>query len=66
MMNTDNQDFLKDPSTGALINKNKGALDEYRKKKAHVNRIENLEYEIRDIKNDLKNIRDLLIQIADR
>jgi hypothetical protein len=66
IVNTDNEDFLKDLSTGALINKNKGALDKYKKMKEHSNKVANLECEIHDIKSELNNIRDLLIQIANR
>ena len=66
IVNTDNEDFLKDLSTGALINKNKGALDKYKKAKAQSNKVANLECEIQDIKGELKSIRELLIQIANR
>jgi hypothetical protein len=66
IVNTDNEDFLKDLSTGALINKNKGALDKYKKAKAQSNKVENLECEIQDIKGELNSIRELLIQIANR
>jgi hypothetical protein len=66
IVNTDNEDFLKDLSTGALINKNKGALDKYKRAKAHSNKVENLECEIQDIKSELNSIRELLIQIANR
>lgn len=66
IVNTDKEDFLKDLSTGALINKNKGALEKYRKTKAQSNKVADLECEIHDIKSELKNIRELLIQIANR
>ena len=66
IVNTDKEDFLKDLSTGALINKNKGALDKYKKAKAQSNKVENLECEIQDIKSELNSIRELLIQIANR
>jgi hypothetical protein len=66
IVNTDNEDFLKDLSTGALINKNKGALDKYKKAKAQSNKVANLECEIQDIKGELNSIRELLIQIANR
>ena len=66
IVNTDKEDFLKDLSTGALINKNKGALDKYKKMKEQSNKVTNLECEIHDIKSELNNIRDLLIQIANR
>jgi hypothetical protein len=66
IVNTDNEDFLKDLSTGALINKNKGALEKYRKTKEQSNKVANLECEIHDIKSELNNIRELLIQIANR
>ena len=57
IVNTDNEDFLKDLSTGALINKNKGALDKYKKAKAQSNKVANLECEIQDIKGELNSIR---------
>jgi hypothetical protein len=66
IVNTDKEDFLKDLSTGALINKNKGALDKYKKAKAQSNKVANLECEIQDIKGELNSIRELLIQIANR
>ena len=66
IVNTYNEDFLKDLSTGALINKNKGALDKYKKAKAQSNKVANLECEIQDIKGELNSIRELLIQIANR
>lgn len=66
IVNTDNEDFAKDLSTGALINKNKGALEKYRKSKEQANRLSNLESEMQDIKSELNGIRELLIQIANR
>jgi tetratricopeptide (TPR) repeat protein len=52
-LNTDNEDFAKDLSTGALINKNKGALEKYRKTKEQSNKVANLESEIDNIKSEL-------------
>jgi hypothetical protein len=66
IVNTDNEDFAKDLSTGALINKNKGALEKYRKTKEQSNKVANLESEIDNIKSELGYIRELLIQIANR
>jgi|TARA_R110000796_G_scaffold50186_1_gene118959 hypothetical protein len=66
IVNTDNENFSKDLSTGALINNNKGALEAYRKAKEKSNRVLNLETEIYSMKRELENIRELLIQIANR
>jgi hypothetical protein len=66
IVNTDNENFSKDLSTGALINNNKGALEAYRKAKEKSNRVSNLESEMCSMKRELENIRELLIQIANR
>jgi hypothetical protein len=66
IVNTDNKNFSKDLSTGALINNNKSALEAYRKEKEKSNRVLNLETEIYSMKKELENIRELLIQIANR
>ena len=66
IVNTDNENFSKDLSTGALINNNKSALEAYRKAKEKSNRVLNLETEIYSMKRELENIRELLIQIANR
>ena len=65
IVNTDNDDFLKDLSTGALINTNKGALDKYRKAKEQSAKVAALECELQNIKSELVHEYPILRQFGE-
>jgi len=60
MIKTDRKDLMKDPSSGAVINTNKSALDSYKLRKIQQKRIDSMAREIDIIKSSLDDIVELL------
>ena len=64
----DSLSLVRDPSTGAIINTSKSKYDEYMKAKkknaSKSERVEQLETDVNDIKNDLNEIKSLLLDLA--
>ena len=64
----DSLSLVRDPRTNAIINTSKSEYDEYmkaRKKNASKSeRVERLETDVNDIKNDLNEIKSLLLDLA--
>lgn len=64
----DHLGLVRDPRTNAILNTNKSEYDEYikaRKKNASKSeRVEKLETDVNDIKNDLYEIKSLLLDLA--
>ena len=64
----DSLSLVRDPSTGAIINASKSEYDEYMKAKkknaSKSERVEQLETDVNDIKNDLNEIKSLLLDLA--
>ena len=64
----DSLSLVRDPRTNAIINTSKSEYDEYmkaRKKNASKSeRVEQLETDVNDIKNDLNEIKSLLLDLA--
>jgi tetrahydromethanopterin S-methyltransferase subunit B len=64
----DHLSLVRDPRTNAILNTSKSEYDEYmkaRKKNASkAERVEQLETDVNDIKNDLNEIKSLLLDLA--
>ena len=52
--------ILKDTKSGAVLNNDRQAIDEYHAKKKMLNSARNLQEEVDDIKKDLAEIKELL------
>ena len=73
----DYEEYVKDPSTGGIINTNRQEYEAYMRKKelltqkakeqkALSNKVESLESDINNIKSDLNDIKSLLSSIASK
>ena len=64
----DSLSLVRDPNTSAIINTSKSEYDEYMKAKkknaSKSERVEKLETDVNDIKNDLNEIKSLLLDLA--
>ena len=64
----DHLGLVRDPRTNAILNTNKSEYDEYMKAKkknaSKSERVEKLETDVNDIKNDLNEIKSLLLDLA--
>lgn len=63
MIQTEEKDYIRDPSCGALINTNIKALQEYRLKKQQANKIEKIEDDLNDLKNMMLEIKRMVIEL---
>lgn len=63
MIQTEEKDFIRDPSNGALINTNIKALHEYRMKKSQVSKIEKIENDVDDLKCMMLELKRMLMEI---
>lgn len=57
---TDVPGIYKNVATGALINKDNKALEAYKKRKLKENKLNAVEQDIADLKNDMQEIKSLL------
>jgi tetrahydromethanopterin S-methyltransferase subunit B len=64
----DHLSLVRDPSTGAILNTSKAEYEEYMKAKkknaSKSERVEKLETDVNGIKNDLYEIKSLLLDLA--
>ena len=64
----DHLGLVRDPRTNAILNTNKSEYDEYMKAKrkaaSKTEKVERLETDVNDIKNDLNEIKSLLLDLA--
>lgn len=70
---TDEPDLVRDSNSKAILNVNKEALDKYKKEKEEKLKIrkmldgyENLKEEIKSTKNDLSEIKQMLMQLMEK
>jgi hypothetical protein len=60
----ENEDFIKDQATGALINTNNAALEAYKAQKKSSTRVQQLEQKVDQLSSDLTEIKSLLIGLT--
>jgi hypothetical protein len=61
---TDNPNFVKDSSSGALLNTNVAALEEYKQKRNMQNRINTLEGDVKSLNTKLDDVLNLLTKLV--
>ena len=54
----------REPNSMALINTDRRSLEIYKKQREESKNAQNLHHEVEQLKNDMKEIKDLLVQIA--
>ncbi len=57
------ENFVKDSNNKAVLNVDKGALNAYRKQRAIISSAKNLSEEVNLLKNDVKEIKEMLLQL---
>jgi hypothetical protein len=55
--------FLRDPKTSALLNTDDNAILAYKAKKQQMQKIQDMETDVNNIKHELMEIKDMLQQI---
>ena len=56
-------DYIRDPLTGALLRKDKNALNQHRIRKKEYQRIEETENEIHSLKKEISELKEMLMDI---
>jgi len=60
LIETEDQKFLRDPSSMALINNDVAAYAQYKEQRKRAQRIDSLGQELDDLKNDMSEIKSML------
>lgn len=63
---TENEEFSRDLDSGALINTNINALEEYKARKREREKVSQLEIEVSELRGDISDIKAMLAQLIDR
>jgi hypothetical protein len=63
---TDNEDLVKDKSTGAVLNVDNQSLNNYRARRARQQEIDGSLSKIEKLESDVNEIKSLLYKILDR
>lgn len=66
MIQSEDKNFFRDPNSKALINNNVKALHEYKTRKKQKQRLDDLEVDVRELKENMLEIKSLLKQLVDR
>lgn len=61
LLKTDNPDLKRDPVTGALLNTNNAGLHKYRQERENRQLIRDMQNDILETKNELREIKNLLL-----
>lgn len=62
LVKTDNPDLKRDPITGALLNTNNAGLQRYRQERQNRELIRDMQNDIQETKNELREIKELLLK----
>tara|TARA_Y100000389_G_scaffold203263_1_gene251122 strand:- start:1695 stop:1916 length:222 start_codon:yes stop_codon:yes gene_type:complete len=65
-LQSDHPDFKRDQKTNALLNTNTRALAEYKARKNAVGRIDTVENDLNNMKQDINEIKSLLLKILEK
>ena len=65
LVKTENPNYMKDQETGALVSTNLSAFKKFKLQqvKKQENDLNNIESEVAELKNELREVKDLLKQI---
>jgi hypothetical protein len=63
---TEVSNLVKDTESGALLNTDKNALHAYKMRRKNASRINTIESDVADVKEELSEIRSLLLQLVNR
>jgi|SaaInlStandDraft_1057018.scaffolds.fasta_scaffold15934_2 hypothetical protein len=63
---TEVSNLVKDTESGALLNTDKNALQAYKMRRKNASRINTIESDVADVKEELSEIRSLLLQLVNR
>ena len=66
LIKTEDEGIFRDINNNALLNKDNGSLEVYKKMKKKNNEIYNLREEVDDMKKDMSEIKSLLTQIVEK
>jgi uncharacterized coiled-coil DUF342 family protein len=66
LIKTEVEGIFRDINNNALLNKDNGSLEVYKKMKKKNNEIYNLREEVDDMKKDMSEIKSLLTQIVEK
>lgn len=63
---TDDESFVRDGSSGAVLNNNSVAFNAYRRQREEAKKASQLRADVDELKQDINEIRELLKLIAER
>lgn len=63
---SDHPDYKRDRNTNALLNTNTRALAEYKARKKAATRIDTVEADLNNMKQDINEIKSLLLKILEK
>lgn len=66
LLQSDHKDYVRDTNSNALLNTNTKALAEYRARKKSVNRLDTLEKDLNNVKQDINEIKSLLLKLLEK
>jgi hypothetical protein len=66
LLQSDHKDYVRDINSNALLNTNTKALAEYRARKKAVNRLDTLEKDLNNVKQDINEIKSLLHKLLEK
>jgi len=64
LIQTEVSSLGREPNSMALINTDRRSLEIYKKQRTESKNAQNLHDDVEQLKNDMKEIKDLLVQIA--
>lgn len=66
LLQSDHKDYVRDTNSNALLNTNTKALAEYRARKKAANRLDTLEKDLNNVKQDINEIKSLLLKLLEK
>lgn len=66
LLQSDHKDYVRDTNSNALLNTNTKALAEYRARKKAIDRMDTVEKDLNNVKQDLNEIKSLLLKLLEK